>query len=123
MITDFVHLNWMFVEKDGYPKNSEHYLCLIREKDKCRILILWFDNDDNAFSECTFDDFTYEPVFIKYSGVVAWADPTRFCFTCDPEKYEGCDKDLCYTRNHGPFSPHYCKCTTHLEYAKGYDFH
>lgn len=122
MITDFVHLNWMFVEKDGYPKNSEHYLCLIREKEKCRILILWFDNDDNTFSECTFDDFTYEPVFIKYAGVVAWADPTRFAFTCDPEKYEGCGKDMCCANIHSPII-HGCTRTTHLEYAKGYDFH
>ena len=123
MITDFVHLNWMFVGKDGYPKNDANYLCLIREKEKCRILILWFDSDDNTFSECTFDDCTYEPVFIKYSHVIAWADPTRFTFTCDPNKNDKCNKDVCFNSSYSDNSRTCCHLTTHLEYAKDYDFH
>lgn len=117
MITDFVHLKWAFTSKAEYPKKDGLYLCLIAPADiapKTELKVLFYDSDVGIF---------YDEDECKYLCVVAWADPTRFCFTCDPEKYEGCDKDLCYTRNHGPFSPHYCKCTTHLEYAKGYDFH
>lgn len=123
MITDFVHLDWMFIEKDGNPKEDRNYICLIRnENGTCELLTLWFDNDDNTFSYPTYDDFTYEPVFRIYDNVVAWADPTKFSFTCDPNKYEGCNKDLCHMRNYDPFD-HYCRHTTHLEYAKDYDFH
>lgn len=119
MITDFVHLNWYFTNDSDYPTQDGLYLCLINPADispNTELKTLFYDSDSGMFFEDEYLD-------LKYLCVVAWADPTRFCFTCDPEKYEGCDKDLCYTRNHGPFSSHYCKCTTHLEYAKDYDFH
>lgn len=124
MITDFVHLDWMFVEKDGYPEDDGHYLCLIREDEKCRLLMLWFNNDDKTFDESTFDDFTYEPVFVRYSGVIAWANPYTFTFTCDPDKHEECDKTFCsYSFNPLDISRGLCCSTRHLKYAKDYDFH
>lgn len=119
MITDFVHLNWYFTNDGDYPTQDGLYLCLINPADispNTELKTLFYDSDIGIFFEDADED-------LKYSCVVAWADPTRFSFTCDPEKYEGCDKDLCYTKAHGPFSHHYCRCTTHLEYAKDYDFH
>lgn len=124
MITDFVHLNWMFVEKDGYPREDRNYICLIRNEDgACELLTLWFDNDDNTFSYPTYDDFTYEPVFRIYDNVVAWADPTKYTFTCDPDKNDKCGKGVCFNSPYSDHSRTCCYLTTHLEYAKDYDFH
>lgn len=119
MITDFVHLNWHFITDSDYPTKDGWYFCLINPADispDTELKTLFYDSDVGMF-------FEEEDLYLKYLCVVAWVDPTKYTFTCDPNKNDKCDKGTCFNSPYSDHSRTCCYLTTHLEYAKGYDFH
>lgn len=108
-----VHLDWYFVKKEGHPKESGKYLCLVYTEDHSGVELLMLDFHTISGLEW-FEDPTDNTIFAD-SAVIAWADKNRVLFECDPEKNDICNKSYCW-QGGGE-----CSYTSNINFAVGFD--
>lgn len=107
---NFVNLYWRFIEKGEYPVEDGNYLCLIIGEDgKPKVLEKIYMFDEEIGIAPSWFSGNHE----IYTGkVVAWSDPTKVTFECDPSKAVDCRQTGC-KQFCGP-----CHQTTHYDWAK-----